>query len=165
MKPIAMKRSFTAAVIAIAFSSLFGAAYAESVRQSPPSRGTGDLTAASPDLVPIASRILHGTASVRNVGSAASGPFLLTVQCQKQGGGGCAEHPGVARYVNPAYPDRAVIQVPGLAAGHVFNHKFPFWEELVWPAGNYNFVLEADAGKNIGETNEGNNFGGAVLSN
>jgi hypothetical protein len=57
-----------------------------------------------------------------------------------------------------------VIQVPELAAGHVFNHTLPFWASLEWQPGSYNFVLEADAGKEVGETNEGNNFGGAVLT-
>src|SRR5688572_7840907 len=75
-----------------------------------------------------------------------------------------AEAPGMAAYENAAYPNRLVIPVPGLAAGKVFSHALPFWKGLDWQPGNYNFVLEADAGKTVAETNEGNNFGGAVLS-
>lgn len=122
------------------------------------------LTAQAPDLTPVPARILNGVASVRNSGTTPAGPFILTVQCQKQGGGSCAEAPGMAAYENPAYPNRLVIPVPGLAAGKVFNHTLRFWKGLDWQPGNYNFVLEADAGKTVAETNEGNNFGGAVLS-
>ena len=121
------------------------------------------VTAAAPDLVPIPSRILQGTVSVRNVGSANAGAFLVTVQCQKQGGGGCAEHPGMNKYTDPAYPNRLVVKVPGLQKGKVFNHKLSFWDALVWAPGNYNFIVEADPAKKVGETNEGNNIAGAVL--
>lgn len=148
-----MKRIVLSAAVAAAVLTTVGVAST-----------SAQLTRAAPDLVPVPNRILSGTASVRNVGSADSGPFVLTVQCQKQGGGGCVDHPGAARYQHPAYPNRAVIQVPGLKKGQVFNHKFPFWNEMVWPPGNYNFLLEADAGKTVAETNEGNNFGGAVLA-
>ena len=121
------------------------------------------VTARAPDLVPIASRILQGTISVRNAGSADAGPFVVTAQCQKQGGGGCAEHPGMATYNDPMYPNRLVVKVPGLKKGEVFNHALPFWKNLVWLPGNYNFLIEADAGKAVAETNEGNNIPGAVL--
>jgi hypothetical protein len=122
------------------------------------------LTAKGADLVPVASRMQQGTLSVRNAGAAAAGPFVVTVHCNKQGGGGCAESPDMAAYENPAYPGRAVVQVPGLAAGKVFNHKLRFWDALAWGPGNYNFVVEADAGKTVAETNEGNNFGGTTLT-
>jgi hypothetical protein len=122
------------------------------------------VTAAAPDLVPVPSRILQGTVSVRNTGSADAGAFVVTAQCQKQGGGGCAEHRGMAAYNDPMYPGRLVVNVSGLQKGKVFNHKLPFWNDLDWQPGNYNFVIEADAGKTVGETNEGNNIGGAVLS-
>jgi hypothetical protein len=121
------------------------------------------ITAAAPDLVPIPSRILNGTVSVRNVGSANAGAFVVTVQCQKQGGGGCAEHRGFAKYLDPAFPNRLVVKVSGLEKGKVFNHALPFWNDLDWTPGNFNFVLEADAGKKVAETNEGNNISGAVL--
>jgi hypothetical protein len=126
------------------------------------------VVGASPDLVPVPNRILQGTISVRNVGSANAGAFVVTAQCQKQGaaggGGECADHPGLKAYANPAYPNRLVVNVPGLQKGKVFNHKLPFWSELDWDPGNYNFLIEADAGKSVAEINEGNNFGGAVLS-
>ncbi len=121
------------------------------------------VTAAAPDLVPIPSRILQGTVSVKNAGSADAGAFVVTVQCQKQGGGSCAEHPGLAKYEDAAYPNRLVVKVSGLKKGKTFNHKQPFWTDLVWAPGNYNFLVEADPGKTVGETNEGNNIAGAVL--
>ena len=122
------------------------------------------LTGKAPDLVPVPNRILNGTVSARNVGSANAGAFVITGQCQKQGRGSCAEHRGFAAYENPAYPNRLVVNVPGLQKGKVFNHKLPFWNQISWQPGNYNFVIEVDAGKTVAETNEGNNFGGAVLS-
>jgi hypothetical protein len=121
------------------------------------------VTAGAPDLVPVPSKILQGTVSVKNVGSADAGAFVVTVQCQKQGGGGCAEHPGFNKYEDPAYPNRLVVKVSGLKKGKTFNHKLPFWKDLVWAPGNYNFLVEADPGKKVGETNEGNNIAGAVL--
>ena len=50
-----------------------------------------------------------------------------------------------------------------LKKGKTFNHKLPFWKDLEWAPGNYNFLVEADPGKKVGETNEGNNIAGAVL--
>jgi hypothetical protein len=122
------------------------------------------ITGQGPDLVPVPNRILNGVASVRNAGNAAAPPSLLTVQCQKQGGGACAQSPGMAAYENPAYPNRLVINVPAIPGGGVHNHTLRFWRDLAWLPGSYNFVLEADAAKTVMETNEGNNFGGAVLT-
>ena len=122
------------------------------------------LTAAAPDLVPIPERIKNGTVSARNVGSADAGAFVITVQCQKQGGGSCAEAPGIARYEDPKYPNRLVVKVSGLQKGKVFNHKISFWDALVWAPGNYNFLVEVDPGKAVAETNEGNNIMGTVFS-
>jgi hypothetical protein len=127
---------------------------------------SNQLTAKAPDLVPVAERMKHGTVSVRNVGSANAGSFVVTVQCQKQGGGGCAEPSprAVAPYENPAYPNRLVVVVPGLAQGKVFNHKIAFWDTLVWPAGTFNFLVHVDPGATVAETNEGNNIYGTSYS-
>lgn len=122
------------------------------------------LTAAAPDLVPIPERMKNGTVSARNVGSANAGAFVITVQCQKQGGGSCAEAPGMARYEDPKYPNRLVVKVTGLPKGKVFNHQVSFWDALVWAPGNYNFLVEVDPGKAVAETNEGNNIKGTVFS-
>jgi CARDB len=122
------------------------------------------LTAAGPDLVPVPERMKNGTVSVRNAGSANAGAFVVTVQCQKQGGGSCAEARGMAQYEDPKYPNRLVVQVNGLAKGKVFNHKLTFWDALVWAPGNYNFLVEVDPGKVVAETNEGNNIKGTVFS-
>jgi hypothetical protein len=126
-------------------------------------RGPGDRTSPAADLVPLPDRMLQGTVSVRNTGAADAGPFVITVQCQKQGGGGCAEHPGMAAYANPAYPNRLVVNVASLKKGAVYNHALPFWKEMKWQPGNYNFLVQADAGLVVAETNEGNNIAGAVL--
>ena len=131
---------------------------------SPVMATSKSLTGAAPDLVPIPERMKNGTLSARNVGSADAGAFVITVQCQKQGGGSCAEAPGMARYEDPKYPNRAVVKVNGLQKGKVFNHKLSFWGALVWAPGNYNFLVEVDPGKTVAETNEGNNIMGTVFS-
>jgi hypothetical protein len=118
------------------------------------------IVAKSPDLVPIASRMLQGGVSVRNAGSADSGPSVATVVCQKVGGkGGCAESPALKKYENAAYPNALVVDVPAVKAGHVYTHTLPFWNSLKWEKGTYQFTVTADAGKQVGETNEGNNVG------
>jgi hypothetical protein len=117
----------------------------------------------SADLVPIASRMLKGAVSIRNAGSAASGPSIATVVCAKVGGGGCAESPAMKKYENAAYPNAIVVNVPALAVGHVYSHSLPFWNSLKWGPGTYEFTVTADAGKQVGETNEGNNVGTAQM--
>jgi hypothetical protein len=134
---------------------------------APPTPGVGPaITAKAPNLVPIASRMQKGVVSVRNTGSAAAGAFKVTVDCNVMGGeGGCAD-PGeraAAPYEDPAFPNRLTVSVPGLAPGHVFNHKIAFWDGLVWASGNYEFTVVADAGGVVAETNEGDNTGGTVL--
>jgi hypothetical protein len=120
----------------------------------------------APNLVPIASRMAKGTISVRNTGSVAAGPFKVTVECKNLGRGGCAEPPrdAAAAYDDPAFPNKLTVLVPGLATGHVFNHKITFWDGLAWPSGNYEFTVVADAGGVVAETNEGDNSGGTVMN-
>jgi hypothetical protein len=126
-------------------------------RQSP-----GRLTARAPDLLPIPSRIEHGAVSVRNAGAAASAPSIATVNCHLPGQeGGCPEIPAaaLAAYTNPAYPNRLVVNIPAIPAGHVRTHYLSFWDDLDWPSGSYQFDFVVDAGGTVGETNEGNNTG------
>ena len=127
--------------------------------------GPGALVARSPDLVPIPSRIEHGVIAVRNVGSAASVPSVVTVNCHQPGlEGGCADLPPrcEARYTNPAFPNVLVVNVPALAPGHVHNHNMACWRALTWPTGQYVFEFTADASATNAESNEGNNTGSHV---
>ena len=124
------------------------------------------LTAKAPNLVPIASRMQKGTISVRNTGSAAAGPFKVTVECNVMGGqGGCADPSPrqAAPYEDPAFPNKVTVSVPGLGAGKVYNHKIAFWNALAWSSGNYEFTVVADAAGDVAETNEGDNTGGTVF--
>lgn len=124
------------------------------------------IVAKAPNLVPIASRMTKGTVSVRNTGTMAAGPFKVTVECNVVGRrGGCVDPPrdAVAPYEDAAFPNKLTVSVPALSAGHVFNHKISFWDGLVWPAGNYEFTVVADAGGAVAETNEADNSGGTVL--
>ena len=154
--------------IAIACASAFAAL---SVQAAPPASVPASpaippvIVAKAPNLVPIPSRMQKGTVSVRNTGSAHAGPFKVTVECNVMGRrGGCVDPPrdAVAPYEDPAFPDKMTVSVPGLAPGHVFNHKLSFWDGLVWPSGNYEFTVVADAGGTVAETNEGDNTGGTV---
>jgi hypothetical protein len=64
----------------------------------------------------------------------------------------------------PSRMKKGTVSVPALATGHVFNHKLSFWDGLVWPSGNYEFTVVADAGGSVAETNEGDNSGGTVYA-
>lgn len=126
-------------------------------RQTP-----GRLTARVIDLQPIPSRIEHGVVSVRNTGTAASGPSIATVNCHLPGQeGGCPEIPAAAipAYTNAAYPNRLVVNIPAIPAGHVHNHNLSFWEDMDWPSGTYVFEFVVDAGATVNESNEANNSG------
>ncbi len=117
------------------------------------------------DLHPIPSRIEHGVVSVRNIGTAASLPSIVTVNCHVPGQeGGCVDVPErlLAGYTNPAYPNRLVVQVPAIQPGHVYNHTLSFWDNIAWPAGAYQFDFVVDAGAANNESNEANNTGSHV---
>ena len=125
-------------------------------------QGPGALTARAADLQPIPSRIEHGVVSVRNAGSAAAGPSIATVNCHLPGQrGGCPELPpeALAPYTNPAYPNRVVVNIPAIPAGHTHSHTLTFFDADDWPSGSYVFEFVVDAGATVAETNEGNNTG------
>jgi len=153
-------------IIALACIALTGAANAQPEGVTPTKPGIPPVIAVkAPNLVPIASRMTKGTVSVRNTGTMASGPFKVTVECKNLGKGGCAEpsKADVAPYEDAAFPDKLTVTAPALAPGNVFNHKISFWDGLVWPSGNYEFTVVADAGGAVAETNEGDNSGGTVM--
>jgi len=154
------------ATLAIAFASVFALPGAHAAPPSAVPTIPPIISAKAPNLVPIASRMTKGTMSVRNTGSAAAGPFKVTVECKNLGGGGCVEPPrgAGAAYEDPAFPNKMTVTAPGLAPGQVFNHKITFWDGLVWPNGNYEFTVVADAGGAVAETNEGDNSGGTVMN-
>jgi hypothetical protein len=130
-----------------------------------PPVGEPVIKANAPNLVPIASRMTKGTVSVRNTGSADAGPFKVTVECKNLARGGCVDPPKgeLAPYTDAAFPNKLTVSVPSLGAGAVFNHKIAFWDALVWPSGNYEFTVVADAGATVNETNEADNSGGTVM--
>jgi hypothetical protein len=102
-----------------------------------------------------------GTISVRNTGTVAAGPFKVTVACSAS----CAEPSpaDAAPYTDAAFPNKLTVSVRGLSPGHVYNHKVAFWNNLVWPSGNYEFTVTADAGGTVAETDESDNTGGTVM--
>jgi hypothetical protein len=130
--------------------------------QSP--QPTKPLAVKAPELAPIASRMLNGAVSIRNTGTAAAGASVATVVCQKiVGAGSCADSPALKKYENAAYPNALVVNVPAIQAGQVYTHSLPFWNSLKWDPGTYQFTVTADAGKQVNETNEGNNVGTAQM--
>jgi hypothetical protein len=166
-----MRRSaLFASFVAAGILGLSGAAQAQTPpriqqqEQTPQVQRTpqGRLTARVIDLQPLPSRIEHGVVSVRNTGTAASGASIATVNCHLPGQtGGCPDIPAaaLAAYTNPAYPNRLVVNIPAIPAGHVHNHNLSFWQDMDWPTGSYVFDFVVDAGGTNNESNEANNTG------
>lgn len=158
-----------AAGTALAFA---GIAQAQTVQAAPNATvqrapaTVGGLVARTIDLQPIPSRISHGVVSVRNTGTSASLPSVVTINCHVPGEeGGCEDIPAayLAQYTNAAYPNRLVVNVPAIQPGHVYNHNLPFWGEMDWPSGEaFQFDYVADAGSTNNETSEANNTGSYV---
>jgi len=114
---------------------------------------------AQPNLVPQLTYPMNASVGVQNTGDTAAGPSHLTINCTKFGKavGGCPEAPGMAAYVDPAFPNRVVIDVPALQPGQSFNHNLAFWGAMPWTPGTYVFDAVADAGNEVAESNEANN--------
>lgn len=162
---VAASISYFGLSIAAAQAQAQTVAPATTVTRAPPV-ATGRLSARAPDLQPIPSRIEHGVVSVRNTGSAASTPSVVTINCHQPGEeGGCVDIPAayLAQYTNAMYPNRLVVSVPAIQPGHVYNHNLAFWGEMDWPSGeSFQFDYVADAGATNAETNEANNTGSHV---
>jgi CARDB protein len=118
----------------------------------------GTAALADADLAPVTNLLAAGghIGAVNN-GDAASGPAVITIVCSKNGGGGCAESPGLAAYANPAYPDAVTVNLPGLEPNESFDHALAFWDELDWDAGTYTLAVVVDTGNDVDEDNEFNN--------
>ena len=116
----------------------------------------GSATAA--DLVPVVSGLLNGTVAVRNTGDAATPPSHLTIDCEKTvGAGSCPEAAGMAAYEDPAFPNVATIDVPGLAPDETYSHDLSFWADLSWQVGTYELTVMVDTGNVVDEADETNN--------
>ncbi|MGH1439095.1 MAG: CARDB domain-containing protein [Cellvibrionaceae bacterium] len=110
---------------------------------------------AQPDLIPITNSFAkHGKVMVKNIGKAKSRTSWLTIKCLANA---CPEHPSMAAYENPKFPNAVTIKVPALKAGGSFSHQLSFWKQLSFEPGQYKFLFLADAGKDIPESNEVNN--------
>lgn len=115
--------------------------------------------AAQPNLAPLLNAPMNASVAVQNTGTTASGPSHLTINCTKFGkaDGGCPDAPGMAAYIDPAFPNRVVIDVPALQPGESFGHDLSFWNSIAWTPGTYVFDAVADAGNAVAESDEGNN--------
>lgn len=169
-----MKLSLRAALAAASIALLTaGASHAQQTRTADPptavaptARGPGIIVARTIDLIPIPSRIANGVVSVRNTGTSASLPTIVTVNCHRPGqNGGCVDIPAVylPQYTDAAYPNRLVVQVPAIQPGHVYNHNLPWADEVVWPSGQqFQFDYVVDPANTNNESNEANNSGSYV---
>lgn len=158
------------AAATITYFAMGNTAHAQ-VMQAPPANNVGRapgpvITALVPDLQPIPSRIAYGVVSIRNTGTAASAPALVTVDCHLPGqSGGCGPQPSarlMAPYVDPAYPDKVVVHIPAIQPGHVYSHNLTFWNSIAWPTGGYQFDFVTDVANSVNESNEANNAGSFV---
>src|SRR5262245_24692059 len=164
-----MWRALAAGLIAGTIS-YFGmaSAHAQNMQAAPNTTvgRAGVIVARVIDLQPIPSRIEHGVVSVRNTGTSASLPSIVTVVCHLPGqNGGCGpDLPDdvMAPYENAAYPNAVVVQVPAIQPGHVYNHHLTFWDQLGWGPGARQFDFVVDAGATNNESNEANNTGSHV---
>lgn len=109
--------------------------------------------AGKPDFIPSLSGLNSGIVKVVNDGKAESRTSWLTIMCVAD----CPEHPGMATYKNPKFPNAVAVKVPALKPGESFKHQLSFWKNLQFKPGIYKFVAMADAGKDIPESNELNN--------
>lgn len=122
----------------------------------------GGQNQGKPDLVPELPNPMNGNVTVKNIGTGAAGASKFVLKCNKVGnvgGGGCADIPPAlaAAYVDAAFPNSVVVNVPALAPGASFNHALGFWGALVWTKGKYQFNALADGGAVVAESNEANN--------
>lgn len=167
-----MNTSLRAALAAVSIALVSASAAHAQTRTAdqptiaPTTRGPGVIVARTIDLIPIPSRIANGVVSVRNTGTAASVPTVVTINCHRPGqNGGCVDIPAayLAQYTSAAYPNRLVVQVPAIQPGHVYNHNLPFWAEMDWPSGeDFQFDYVVDPANTNNETNEANNTGSHV---
>jgi len=116
-----------------------------------------------PDLIAVMPNPMNGVVMEKNIGKCPAGPNKLTIACQKAGvvgaGGGCGAAPpaAFAPYNDPAFPDKATVNVPALAPGATYSTTLGFWGLIHWNPGTYNFVAMADAANVVAESNEANN--------
>jgi len=107
-----------------------------------------------PDLIPMTKAFGNGKISVKNIGKAKSRTSWLTIKCLSQN---CPKHPGMNAYKNNKFPNVVTIKVPALKAGASFSRQLAFWNQLEFEPGQHKFLILADAGKDIPESNELNN--------
>ncbi len=114
-----------------------------------------------PDLVPELHTPMDGWVAVKNIGTGVAGPSVLSIKCQRVGyaaGGGCADIP--ASLITPpffALPGALGVRVPELYCGKEFVATMPWWGQVTWAKGTYQFTATADSTNVIAESNEGNN--------
>jgi hypothetical protein len=120
--------------------------------------GLGTSAFAAPNLEP-QFNTATGNVRISNTGADAAGISWATVNCSAQGGGSCPDPApaAAAPYENPAFPNRASIQIPALGPGQQHNHVIAFFNSLVFAPGTYVFTVCADAGRDVREDNEGDN--------
>ena len=125
-----------------------------------------------PDLVPVLHSPMDGWVAVKNIGAGSAGPSQLIVKCTRVGypapGGGCPVTPAslpAPFFVAPGGGASMVVgvNVPAIACGATVAFPMPFWANMFWSKGTYNFTATADTTNAVAETNEGNNVATSTL--
>ena len=117
-----------------------------------------------PDLVPGVPDHISGTVSVRNIGNGHAMASKLVLLCGVQ----LADRPDeihgcdavlpadISAYRDPAFPGQVIVKIPPLPPGGIYQHKLTFWPAQL-RNGSYGFQVHADHGREVIESNEGNN--------
>jgi hypothetical protein len=115
---------------------------------------------------------MDGWVAVKNNGPGSAGPSQLLLKCTLVGypapGGGCPVTPAslpAPFFVAPGgNASMAVgVNVPAIPCGATVAFPMPFWANMPWSKGTYNFTAIADTTNAVAETNEGNNVATSTL--
>jgi CARDB len=115
-----------------------------------------------PDLVPALHTPMDGWVAVKNIGTGNANASRVIIRCHKEGhtgpGGGCVDVPA-SLITPPFFPaaDGLGMNVPALACGAEFTATMPWWANMNWPKGKYDFTATADFTFLVAESNEANN--------
>jgi hypothetical protein len=120
--------------------------------------GLGGAALAEPDLT-VSFGATSGTVRVKNIGDTDAGQAVVVIQCAGLNGASCPDPApaDVAPYLDAAYPNMVVVDIPALAPGKQHNHVISFFGDLDFEPGKYSFAVCALAAGSWDESNFKNN--------
>jgi hypothetical protein len=104
--------------------------------------GIGGAALAEPDLT-VTFGATSGTVRVKNVGDSDSGKAVAVINCAGLNGATCPDPApaDAAPYLDAAYPNMIVVDIPALSPGKQHNHVLSFFGGLNFGPGSYNFAV------------------------